>query len=92
MFDNGTPPDMGQRVWMGADVTTSTITWHRPSDGPPDDETTSCRLRCLDEIRRLLGEGFQDGDRWRDVCAVGIEDADRGRTGAATGACRCEPR
>lgn len=57
-------------------MTTSTITWHRPSDGLPDDETNVLLGLRLPDGRRTSCEGFRDGDCWRDVCAVEIEDAE----------------
>lgn len=57
-------------------MTTSTITWTRPSESLPDDETNVLLGLRTPDGRRTSCEGFRDGDCWRDVCAVEIEDAE----------------
>lgn len=57
-------------------MTTTTITWTRASEALPDDETNVLLGLRTPDGRRTSCEGFRDGDCWRDVCAVEIEDAE----------------
>lgn len=52
-------------------MTTHTITWRPVADGLPDTESNV----LLGLSSGFTCEGFWDGEAWRDVTAVEIEDA-----------------
>lgn len=56
---------------MGTIVTTSTITWKPVAEGLPDADSNV----LLGLSSGFTCEGFWDGEVWRDVTAVEIEDA-----------------
>lgn len=55
-------------------MTTSTITWTRPSDQLPGDETNVLVGLLIDGLRTSC-EGFHLDGHWYDVCAVPLDDA-----------------
>jgi len=55
---------------MGTIVTTSTITWKPVAEGLPDAESNV----MLGLSSGFTCEGFWDGEAWRDVTAMPIED------------------
>ena len=59
---------------MGADVTTSTITWQRPSDGLPDANARVLLWLRIDDSSDCY-EGFYDGQQWYDSTGM-PQDAD----------------
>lgn len=55
-------------------MTTSTITWTRPADKLPDDETNVLIAVRTSAGLRTSCEGFRCDEQWYDVCATPIED------------------